>query len=58
MIFKSKASDKKVFRKLKMKRAKLKKRTFAQAFAKARSEGKETFVWEGKTYTTKRADDK
>ncbi len=34
-----------------------KQASFRAAFAKARKDGKETFVWEGKKYTTAREDD-
>ena len=32
--------------------------SFGKAFSGARKEGKKTFMWKGKSYTTKRADDK
>jgi len=38
--------------------AKKSKSSFGTAFADARKAGKETFTWNGKSYNTKRADDK
>ena len=47
-------------KKTEVKKTEVKKTTpsFGKAFADARRSGKKTFMWNGKSYTTKRADDK
>ena len=47
-------------KKTEVKKPKVKKATpsFGKSFADARRSGKKTFMWNGKSYTTKRADDK
>ena len=56
-----KTDDKKIeVKKTNDKKTEVKKTTpsFGKAFADARRDGKKTFMWKGKSYTTKRADDK
>lgn len=56
-----KTDDKKIeVKKTNDKKTEVKKTTpsFGKAFADARRDGKKTFMWKGKSYNTKRADDK